>query len=393
MPTSAATDIPAEAATGSTGMDAVARREPTVGVVIPFHGRHELFDRCLEAVGRLCPRPAEVVVVGDDEDEAHLLTAEHRGCRVLSMARRSGPAAGRNLGAAAISSDVILFIDADVVVPADTIARVRRVFTEHPEVAAVFGSYDDRPPAPGLVSRYKNLLHHWTHQHASEAATTFWTGCGAVRREVFVEAGGFDPSQRWLEDVDLGYRLHAAGHRIVLDRSLQVTHLKRWTLGGLLISDVFHRALPWTELVSRYGVLPRDLNTDVAGRVGGGLAVTAASALLAVPATPWSGVVAGAALCGLYALNRRLYWFLLGHGGPSLLVTGVVLHWAYLVYGTAVFVTGTLWWKIVGARRPPPLPATGRQVSVAGVQARAQLVTADPVDSDGARPRARRRSA
>ena len=69
MPTSAATDILAEAATGSTGMDAVARREPTVGVVIPFHGRHELFDRCIEAVGRLCPRPAEVVVVGDDEDE------------------------------------------------------------------------------------------------------------------------------------------------------------------------------------------------------------------------------------------------------------------------------------------------------------------------------------
>jgi glycosyltransferase involved in cell wall biosynthesis len=367
---------------------------PTVAVVIPFHGRHELLDRCLEAVGRLSPRPAEVVVVGDGENEARLESAERHGCFVLSTSHRCGPAAARNFGAAAVGSDVVLFVDADVVVPVDTVARVRRVFAEHPGTAAVFGSYDDRPPAPGLVSRYKNLLHHWTHQHAFEAATTFWTGCGAVRREVFLAAGGFDPSQPWLEDVELGYRLHAAGHRIILDRSLQVTHLKEWSLRGLLISDVFHRALPWTELVCRYRILPRDLNTDVTGRVSGGLAVAAALSLLGLLASPWCGVGVVAALGGMSWLNRRLYRFFFRRGGLSLLLTGAVLHWLYLVYGTAVFVTGALWWRVVGTRRAttrPPL--TGRQTDVGWSEGRAQVAAADGAETDGSRSRARRRSA
>lgn len=87
----------------------------------------------------------------------------------------------------------------------DTLRRIAWVFAHDPGLGALFGSYDDRPPAPGLVSRYRNLLHHWHHQQNPGPAETFSAGCGAVRRRVFLAAGKFDewhyrrPS---VEDVD-----------------------------------------------------------------------------------------------------------------------------------------------------------------------------------------------
>jgi hypothetical protein len=50
----------------------------------------------------------------------------------------------------------------------------------HPEVDAVFGSYDDAPRAPNFIAQYKNLFHHYVHQHGKEEASTFWAGCGTV---------------------------------------------------------------------------------------------------------------------------------------------------------------------------------------------------------------------
>ena len=60
----------------------------------------------------------------------------------------------------------------------------KRITVPEDGVETLFGSYDDDPPAPGLVSRYKNLLHHHVHQNGRPDASTFWAGCGAIRRGV-----------------------------------------------------------------------------------------------------------------------------------------------------------------------------------------------------------------
>jgi hypothetical protein len=70
----------------------------------------------------------------------------------------------------------------------------------------VFGSYDDSPPAPAFTAQYKNLIHRYYHQRPRREASTFWAGCGAVRRSVFLGLEGFDveryrvPS---IEDIEL----------------------------------------------------------------------------------------------------------------------------------------------------------------------------------------------
>ncbi|MEZ5100659.1 MAG: glycosyltransferase [Thermoleophilia bacterium] len=173
--------------------------------------------------------------------------AAHEELLVVEEPRGIGPARARNAAARRATGDVLVFVDADVVVRPDAFERIRAAFSADPGLVAVFGAYDDEPEAPGLVSRFRNLLHHHVHAAAGGPAETFWAGLGAVRADAFHAAGGFDgdgfhrPS---IEDVELGARLRRAGGRIVLDPTIRGTHLKRWTLRSMLVTDVHQREAP-----------------------------------------------------------------------------------------------------------------------------------------------------
>ena len=176
-----------------------------------------------------------------------------------------GPAFARNYGARQADGECLFFVDADVIIQPDTLTRFRETFVSHPEYAAIFGSYDILPQDSGLISQYKNLAHHHFHQGANSEASTFWSGCGAMRTEVFHKFGGFDEARYprpSIEDIELGGRLIRAGYRIYLDKGIQVKHLKRWTLTGLIKTDVIYRGIPWTELILQEKRLPNDLNVN-----------------------------------------------------------------------------------------------------------------------------------
>ena len=264
----------------------------SVSVVIPAWNAGEELDRCLEAVFRSDYPLEEVIVVDDGSTEPSTAEiARRHGATVLRMPRQSGPGLARNHGAEQARGDVLMFTDADVVLHPDAIGWAVATLRAEPEVAAVFGSYDDRPAHPAFLSRYRNLYHHWNHQVGNEEASTFWTGCGAVRREAFRALGGFSAQfgRPSIEDIELGYRLRAAGHRIRLLRDMQGTHLKEWTLGDMLRTDLFRRGVPWVALLKRYPDAPGDLNLNRGARIATGLAgLILLFVLLLIPGLPWS---------------------------------------------------------------------------------------------------------
>ena len=165
----------------------------------------------------------------------------------------------RNRGAELARGEILFFVDADVVLACGALRRLAKTFSEQPALAAVFGSYDATPPATGLVSQYRNLLHHFVHQTGNPDASTFWAGCGAIRQKAFERVGGFDarlfprPS---IEDIELGARLARLGHRVRLEKRLRATHLKRWTLGRVLLADVRDRAARLCSKFEPYPGLP-----------------------------------------------------------------------------------------------------------------------------------------
>lgn len=281
---------------------APTQARPSVAVVVPATNSPASLARCLEALRRSNDAPDEIVVV--------------------EAPSAAGPAQARNVGAQRATSDVVAFVDADVAVHADAVERFRAAFVDE-ELVAVFGSYDDEPPAPGHVSQFRNLLHHHVHTTSAGPAETFWAGLGAVRREAFLAAGGFDESRYTvpaIEDIELGMRLNAGGARIDLDPSIRGAHLKRWSVTSMARTDVFQRGAPWVRLSLEARRAPTALNLGWRHRLSALAAVAASGAALARRPR-----AAAAGLGALVALNLPFFALLGRRGGPALAVAGLPL--------------------------------------------------------------------
>jgi len=251
-----------------------------VSVVVPVFNGGEDFDRCLGAVFRSDWPTLECIVVDDaSSDKLTAEIARRHGAHLECMEQQCGPGVARNRGVDKARGEIIFFTDADVLLHPDAIGKAVTALESNPDIAAVFGSYDDTPGHGSFLSRYRNLYHHWNHQVANEEASTFWTGCGAIRREVFLEMGGFssDYTRPSIEDIELGYRLREAGHRIWLLKTMFGTHLKQWKFRDMLLTDIFRRGVPWIELLLRYRSAPADLNLNLRAR-----AATVSAGLLLV---------------------------------------------------------------------------------------------------------------
>ena len=196
-----------------------------ISIIIPVRNGGGILKRCLRAIADSRLQPFEMIVAddGSTDDTAHV--AADFGARVITTPKPgSGPAVGRNLAAQHATGDLLFFCDSDVEIKVDTLSRIAQIFENDSTLTALFGSYDDAPSDPNFISQYKNLFHHYVHQQGAEEASTFWSGCGVIRRDVFLECGGF--SSRYtlpsIEDIELGYALKSRGHRIRLEKSLQV---------------------------------------------------------------------------------------------------------------------------------------------------------------------------
>jgi glycosyltransferase involved in cell wall biosynthesis len=368
-------------------------RRPPLSVVIPVNNGGRDFGRCLRGLRDSTWTDYELVVVDDGSTDDTAEQAEKFAARVIRNPTKFGPAAARNAGALAAEAPLIFFLDADVAVHPDTIARAMARFDADPGLAGLFGSYDAEPSAPGLVSRFRNLLHHYVHQVGafvddSRPARTFWTGCGLVRRDVFLDAGGFDPQlyrRPAIEDIELGYRITRQGHRIILARDVQATHLKRWTLFEMIRTDIFRRGVPWMLLMKRSKIVENDLNVSKSQRAC--VAATGLGLVGAVAGVRWPALLGllPLSLAAIVALNRDFYRFLARRRGLVFAVASTFLHLIYYCCcGASVVIAEALWL----VSRPPDLstaPApSGRRLDRVG--------SASPTAPHSSNPRRRSRT-
>ena len=306
-----------------------------VSIIVPVHNNPRDLPDCLSALKTAAGFESEIIVVDDASTDNTPSVAAQNGVRVLQLTKNSGPGAARNYGVAHSQGDIVFFVDSDVAVAPDAVRRVIQVFDSHPKVAAVFGSYDNQPRAKGMISQYRNLLHHFVHQNGNPDASTFWGGCGAVRRPVFEALGGFDEDFRpvcSVDDIEFGYRILRAGHRIFLDKALQGTHLKGWTFRSVILTDITHRAIPWSRLILETQAVPNDLNLKFKERVSFVLTALGCFCLPLVVFLPGLVVMSIGSFIGVIVLNRRLYTFFFRQHGALFAAACVPLHVLYYLY-------------------------------------------------------------
>lgn len=330
----------------------------TISLIMPTIDGGSPFDQCLHAAEAALAADDQLLVVFDGMPPPPPRWLLECRATLLHTDRRRGPAAARNLAAGKARGEILMFVDADVELHADAVARLRARFEDDPDLQAVFGSYDAMPPAPGLVSRFRNLLHHHTHSSQPGPACTFWAGCGAVRRQPFLELGGFDEAYRHpcIEDIDFGMRLHESGGKILLDPTIQGSHHKRWTLGLMVRTDIRQRAIPWSRLLLQRRQIPATLNIAPAARLSAALSVMLPLEVALLTSSvwrPWALMATIGTLALLLLLNRSFLALLQRQGGIRLAIAGACLHLLYLMYSSLSFAGVFLYEKLLAPFRAP----------------------------------------
>lgn len=321
-------------------------RSVPVSFVVPTYNAAATLEACIAAIRAGAPKGSEVIVVDDGSLDDTVTLARRLADRVVTRPCQGGAARARNDGASLARGAVLFFIDSDVVANTPAIHGALARIAEGAD--AVFGAYEPLPPAGfrNAATTYKNLLHHWTHIRGAGVAGTFWSGFGALRREAFFAARGFDPAVTTsadVEDIHLGYRLRAAGFRIELDPTLQVAHHKRYTLRRLVASDVFHRAIPWVRAMLELRTYRRDLNLRQGAMSTAALAYGAPLCTFAGFFVGWPLMLAGGLLLSLWiAWNRDFLAYARREWGMEGAFYSAAFIYLYYLYGPVGVVAGSL---------------------------------------------------
>ena len=314
----------------------------SVTVIIPVHKITEAFSLCIASVLNALEPDGEVIVVGDGlASKVFEFLTDRPQIKVLVNNKISGPAAARNFGANSAKGNILFFIDSDVTIKPDTIEKIVSVFQNKKDVSAIIGSYDDEPADKSFVSQYKNLMHHYVHQTSSENASTFWGACGAVRKEVFLSLGGYnqDYVKPSIEDIEFGYRLINAGHKISLCKEIQVKHFKKWTFLLLLKTDFLNRALPWTRLMVHHNRFLNDLNLKSSSKLSVFLVFLSLMFLAAGFLIKSFLIPAAVAMVLLFTINYSFYSFFKKKKGLFFALMVIPFHWFYFFYSGIAFGT------------------------------------------------------
>ena len=357
-----------------------------VSVVVPVRDRPGELARLLGALAATAPGIAEVVVVDDgstDPDATARVAADH-GARVVRHPVSRGPAAARNTGAAAATGELVAFLDSDVVPepgwlapllghladPAVVLAAPRIVAWEASPADASVGATltsnvrkSPRSIARRTVARYEerrsslDLGPRAAPVTARSRVAYVPSAALVVRREAL--GAGFAEDMPVAEDVDLVWRLAAAGWRLRYEPSSRVAHEHRDAVGAWLERKAFYGTgaaplalrhprrvppvalAPWTAAAMTLLGVQRRWSTAAAGvvtllataRLARGLARpgrgdTRRAVTLAAVLAPWG--LGGAAWQAAGALTR--HWWPAAVAGAvvsrrvrrALLVAGVV---------------------------------------------------------------------
>jgi glycosyltransferase involved in cell wall biosynthesis len=224
-----------------------------ISIIIPYFNVETTLRKCLDSIAAIDDKEFEVILVDNGSQDRSKEIAESYPFQTYNYSSIKSAGAARNFGVSKSKGDILLFIDSDVIVQPDIVKQARSSFLKDPTICGVIGMYSKRTTGTGFFSVYKNLESHYAHFSFDKPFISFAGFTGAVKKSVFDELNGFDLTFRGatVEDVEFGYRLSKAGHRIVLDKNLVVTHQKNFTFGKLIKTELIHRAIPWWVLLLR----------------------------------------------------------------------------------------------------------------------------------------------
>ncbi len=206
-----------------------------VSIVLPTYNRIDRLRRMIAALEEQdCAKDSfEVLIVSDGSTDGtdDFLKSLATPMKLLPLFQpNQGPAAARNLGVQRASAALILFLDDDVLPVPALISEHLRLHAAHGEEAVVLGPMLTPPNyrmSPWVQWEQSMLAKQYEAMRRGDyqpTARQFYTGNASLARRLLIEAGGFDPTFRRGEDVELAYRLEKCGVQFLFNPAAIVYH-------------------------------------------------------------------------------------------------------------------------------------------------------------------------
>ncbi|MEM3053858.1 MAG: glycosyltransferase family 2 protein [Candidatus Caldarchaeum sp.] len=180
-------------------------------VIIPALNEERHITACLESLLKQDQADMEVIVVDNGSRDKTLQIAEeyaekHPGkVRVIRLDRNMGPGGARNIGAQAARGEVLLFLDADMIFPPDFVKRLIQPILKGEAVSTVHSE----EYVSNIANPWVRVQGQTKKNRGSRAGAAF----RAIKREIFLAAGGFDPSLHYHDDRTFYYK---TGHKAIV---------------------------------------------------------------------------------------------------------------------------------------------------------------------------------
>ena len=214
---------------------------PTVSIVIPVFGQHPTTFACLKSIAAEPPRHSFEVVIMDDcsPDPAATALAAVQGVRILRNETNLGFISNVNVGAEAACGEWLIVLNNDTLVRPNALNALLDTFEQHANVglvgAKLLNADGTVQEAGGIVWQDGSAWNWGRGQNREDPRFNFvrdadyCSGAAlAIRRDLFLEMGGFDTyyAPAYYEDTDLAFRIRARGMRVLFQPAAEVFHLE-----------------------------------------------------------------------------------------------------------------------------------------------------------------------
>ena len=214
---------------------------PVVSIVIPVYGQHPTTFACLKSIAEEPPRHRFEVIIMDDcsPEAADTALASVQGVRIVRNESNLGFIGNVNAGALASRGQWLIILNNDTVVRPEALNAMLDTFEQHSNVglvgAKLLNADGTVQEAGGIVWRDGSAWNWGRGQDREHPRFNFvrdadyCSGAAlAIRRDLFLEMGGFDThySPAYFEDTDLAFRIRARGLRVLYQPAAEVFHLE-----------------------------------------------------------------------------------------------------------------------------------------------------------------------
>lgn len=232
--------------------------EPLLSLIIPNRNGAGTIGQCLGSIASIDDEQLEVIVVDDCSMDRSIEMIERFPVRLIKLERHVGASAARNIGAGNSNGSILFFIDADCLLQKDTLANARKAVREYGAGVVIGGTYAREPQDPGFFNVFQAVFVNYFETKRAKDPDYIAAHAFLISPEVFRIRNGFpEDFLPIIEDVEFSHRLRRAGHRLIIDPSIQVRHIFNFTLLRSLRNAV-RKARYW----SRYSLANRDLFAD-----------------------------------------------------------------------------------------------------------------------------------